>query len=60
MPFDFEECITFDNLLFIFRRTLSNDLEEIFFVDQLRRSGNQRSRQSFQLDFIIQLVNKLN
>lgn len=60
MPFDSEECITFDNLLFIFRRTLSSDLEEIFLVDQLKRSRNQRKRQSFLLDFMIQLVNKVN
>lgn len=60
MPFDSEECITFDNLLFIFRRTLSSDLEEIFLVDQLKRSRNQRKRQSFLLDFMIQLVSKVN
>ena len=60
MPFDSEECITFDNLLFIFRRTLSSDLEEIFLVDQLKRSRNQRKRQSFLLDFMIQLVNKVS
>ena len=60
MSFDSEECITFDNLLFIFRRTLSSDLEVIFLVDQLKRSRNQRKRQSFLLDFMIQLVNKVN
>lgn len=60
MSFDSEECITFDNLLFIFRRTLSSDLEVIFLVDQLKRSRNQRKRQSFLLDFMIQLVNKIN